>query len=322
MRLTQHILDKIEELRLQYPNATSIGFGKKQSNGVETGEFAIIVGVKEKKDTSLIPANELLPVEVIVSNQSLKTDVVEVYENFVLGTCSSSCGNINPGTNNAANRATVRPIQGGTSMSSRNNNTTVGTLGGIVRHTDSGCTVGLTNNHVSISDAFFTTARDSNGILENDYDPVNRVYQNGEQGSSTPTSLNFGVSLRYVPIHPLSTGLVNQVDAAIFSIDESAFSISQSWNQVGLESILGNNAPPFASTTELDNLLATNPRVYSSGRTTGAKGFTPDCPMTIHQTGVTINLEYKLQGVGTLCQFSRSISFIKPTQEEPNAQKP
>jgi hypothetical protein len=125
MRLTQHILDKIEELRLQYPNATSIGFGKKQSNGVETGEFAIIVGVKEKKDTSLIPANELLPVEVIVSNQSLKTDVIEVYETFVLGTCSSSCGNTSPGANNAANRATVRPIQGGTSMSSRNNNTTV-----------------------------------------------------------------------------------------------------------------------------------------------------------------------------------------------------
>ena len=57
MILTQDILDKIAELRLNYPNATSIGFGKKQSNGVETGEFAIIVGVKEKKDISVVPAN-------------------------------------------------------------------------------------------------------------------------------------------------------------------------------------------------------------------------------------------------------------------------
>ena len=101
MILTQDILDKIEELRLQYPNATSIGFGKKQSNGVETGEFAIIVGVKEKKDISLVPEKELIPVQVVVSNQSIKTDVTEVYENFVLGTCSSTCGNINPGANNA-----------------------------------------------------------------------------------------------------------------------------------------------------------------------------------------------------------------------------
>ena len=309
-------------MRLQYPNATSIGFGKKQSNGVETGEFAIIVGVKEKKDISLVPANEVIPVEVVVNNESLKTDIIEVYENFVLGTCSSTCGKTSFGSNNAANRATVRPIQGGTSMSSRNNNTTVGTLGGIVRHTDSGCTVGLTNNHVIIDDAFFTSDRDINGALENDYDPVNRVYQNGEQGPGTPTDLNFGVSLRYVPIHPISTGNVNQVDAAIFSIEESEFAIGQSWNQVGLESILGSDAPPFASTSELDNLLATNPRLYSSGRTTGAKGFVPDCPMTVHQTGVTISLYYQLQGFGALCQFNRAIAFIKPTQEEPNAQNP
>ena len=159
--------------------------------------------------------------------------------------------------------------------------------------------VGLTNNHVSIGDAFYTAYRNVNGIKENEYDPVNKSFQTGEGNWNSAT--NLGVSLRYVPIHPASSGIANQVDAALTSLDASRFDQNESWSQEGLESILGTNPPPFASSIEIDNLVNTNPRVYSTGRTLGPKGLMPNCPVVITDIGVSFNIGYQLQKPGGLC---------------------
>ena len=75
MSVTKEILDKIDELRLQYPNATSISYGKKIKDGVDTGEFAIRVSVKEKKPLSELDESEVVASQVTVDNQFIKTDI-------------------------------------------------------------------------------------------------------------------------------------------------------------------------------------------------------------------------------------------------------
>jgi len=335
MEVTQAVHDKILELHKLYPKATGIGLGKKIVNGVDTGEFAIQIAVPEKKPISQIPADELVSAEVDIDGLKIKTDVVEISYNIRM-TCDSDCGNINPNPHNADNRATQRPLKSGIAVSSRNNDSTVGTLGGFVIHSETNGVVGLTNNHVSINDAFFTSDRDINGFLLNDAFPVNRVYNN-VQGPSTPTSNNFGVSLRYVPIHSIASGQVNQVDAAICSVAQEDFSSTASWLQVGLESIMGPDAPPFASTQELDNILATNPPLYTAGYRTGAKGLEPECPLRVssspqlvspicyqmqNPTQADLNLLCVDSDYAVPCTFTRSIQFVKPTQEDPNSQTP
>lgn len=343
MNLTKDILAKIDELRLKYPNATSVSFGKKIKDGEDTGEFAIRIAVKEKKPLSELKESEVIESEVTVDNSSIKTDVVTGSKFITTADCTGNlsyggCGwfDAQPAPNNQANRQFQQSVRGGLSMTSSNMQFTVGTMGGVVT-TDSGCIVGLTNNHVSIQDAFFTSNRSTTGTIQNDYNPVNKVYQGQE---NYPYSPNFtsvtqvGVSLRYVPIHAASTGLINQVDGAIFSISQDRFDANLAWQQIGLEA-LNAYAPQFATTNEIDNLLATNPRVYSSGRTTGPKGLMPDCPMVIIETGVAAQIEYNMQippgtppganganwaPYAVLCNFNDCIKYAKPGQDQPNFQ--
>lgn len=335
-KITKEVSKKIKELAIQYPQAVSIGLGKKITNGVDTGEFAIVISIPKKKKLSELTSSEIIVDNVTIENEGVvKVDIIEETIIQHLG-CDAFCGNTAAGSNNAANRATNQLMQGGISFSSRNNTKTIGTLGGMVKHVETGTTVGLTNNHVSINDAFYTSDRDINNQYLNDAFPVNRVYQNAENGSNTPVSNNMGVSLRYVPIHKKSTGIWNQVDAAICSIVESRFNINTAWNQIGLESILGSTAPPFASTAELDLLLTINPRVYSSGRTTGPKGLMPECPMTISAVDALItSIGYQMQNPTqanlsdgqnspyyVVCQFDRAIKFVKPNNDTPDSTVP
>jgi hypothetical protein len=318
---TKEIRNKIAELRAEYPNATSIGWGKKVVGGVETDEFAIRIAVAKKQPISKLKSVDIVPNSVEVGGEIVKTDVIE--HNQVLSlSCNSLCGQI-AGSNSVVNRSYTRPLIGGLSMSTLNNCTTVGTMGGIVKHPASGTTVGLTNNHVSINDAFFTSDRNINGILQNDFDGPNKLYQPGESGCTVPAANFCGLSLRYVPIHAAFTNIVNQVDAAIFAINETAFNINQSWKQAGLEAFLGSEAPPFASTSEIDNLLVEKSYLYSTGRTTGPKGGA-DCPLAVHALGVSFSIGYQMQsGSGTppsnlvTCLFDNAIAFVKPQVEDP-----
>ena len=331
MKLTKDILAKIDELHKKYPNITSVSFGKKTKDGVATGEYSINVTVEKKKPLSELKSSEVIESTVQVGDTILKTDVSEMSQPITLNCgdnlSSGGCGFFPAGPNNQENRATQQVIKGGLSMSTENNDCTVGTLGGIVNHPKSGCVVGLTNNHVSIGDAFYTAYRDVNGIKENEYDPVNRSFQTGEGNWNSAT--NLGVSLRYVPIHPVSSGIANQVDAALTSLDASRFDQNESWLQEGLESILGTNPPPFASSIEIDNLVNTNPRVYSTGRTLGPKGLMPNCPVVITDIGVSFNIGYQLQKPGGLCPgnqyqemcfFNNIIKYAKPLPSNPNNQ--
>jgi hypothetical protein len=120
-----------------------------------------------------------------------------------------------------------------------------------------------------------------------------------------------GQSLRYVPIVKQSTGN-NYVDGAIFSVEAADINIATSYRQAGVSDY---TLPlPFASTAEIDNLMTTNPMIYSSGRTTGPKGGA-SCPMRIFSLFSSTALVYKLQGGTAVCQFNDQIIYVKPEND-------
>lgn len=290
------------------PNINNVSYGYKFVGNEQTNELCIMYGVEQKKPLSELSPEEILPSTITVGEQVLKTDVYEVSKAELL-VCNAYCGQV-AGPNSADNRAYTRPLKGGLSITSTNNTSTVGTMGFIGVHTETQTLVGVTNNHVTIQDAFYTSERNLFGVIKNEYSPVDYVYQNGETGSiPTNPAYTIGQSLRYVPI---SKNNMNYVDGAIFSLEAEDVDMATSYQQAGVNDY---TLPlPFATTSEIDNLLTTNPMLYSSGRTTGPKGGS-SCPMRIFALFSSTILTYKLQGTSTYCQFLDQITFVKPVND-------
>lgn len=311
----ENIKLKVQELAETTPGINNVSYGFKFVGGEQTNELCIIYGVEEKKPLSELSSEEILPSNVTVGEQVLKTDVFQIGRAELLA-CNAACGQI-AGPNSAANRAFTRPLKGGLSITSTNNVTTVGTMGFIGVHTETQTLVGVTNNHVLIQDAFFTSERNLAGVIKNEYSPIDYVYQNGETGSvPVDPAYTIGQSLRYVPIFKQGNG-DNYVDGAICSLEAADVDIATSYQQAG---VTDYTLPlPFASTAEIDGMLTTgspyyNPMIYSSGRTTGPKGGVT-CPMRIFSIFSSTILTYNLQGVATICQFLDQIVYVKPEND-------
>jgi hypothetical protein len=306
----ENIKLKVQELAASTPNINSVSYGYKFVGGEQTSELSIIYGVEQKKPIHELSVGELLPNEITVGDQVLRTDVYEVSRAELIA-CNAACGEI-AGPSSAVNRALTRPLVGGLSITSTNNVSSVGTMGFIAVHSETQTFVGVTNNHVTIQDAFYTSERNLSGVIKNEYSPVDYIYQNGETGSiPTDPAYTIGQSLRYVPIVKQTTG-TNYVDAAMFSLEAADISLGASYQQAG---VTDYTLPlPFASTAEIDNLLTSNPMLYSSGRTTGPKGGA-SCPVRVFALFTTVNLTYNLQGVATLTSFIDQITFVKPEND-------
>lgn len=301
----ENIKLKVQELAQSNPNVNSIAYGYKFVGGEQTNELCIMYGVQEKKPLSELSPEEIVPTEITVGEQVLRTDVYQV-DMAELIACNPLCGEI-AGPSSAVNRAVTRPLVGGLSITSTNNGATVGTMGFIGVHTETQTLVGVTNNHVTIQDAFYTSERNLAGIIQNEYSPIDYVYQNGE--GVNPLNI-VGQSLRYVPIVKQATG-DNYVDGAIFSLEAADVNIATSYQQAGVSYTL---PLPFASTAEINNLLTTNPMLYSSGRTTGPKGGA-SCPVRVFALFTTVNLLYKYQGGTAVTRFIDQITFVKPEND-------
>ena len=315
------ILLKIEELGKELflnnnsfntsSNITSISYGYKHVNNIQTDELCIVYTVKEKK-----PISELLPSEIIsktisIDNALVKTDVKELHSIELLA-CNPVCGQV-AGPSSAANRAYTRPLKGGLSITSTNTVTTVGTMGFIAVHTATNTLVGVTNNHVVIQDAYIACDRVNSPPYENEYQPINSVYQNGEAGIIPPPNFTIGQTLKYKPIYTIAT---NDVDCAIFSLRQPDIDMTNPSTSVMQSGEAYTAALPFATTAEINNLLVSNPMLYSSGRTTGPKGGAA-CPLRILSTFNVFSILYPLQGINVPCTFTNVLSFVKP-EFDPN----
>jgi hypothetical protein len=241
-----------------------------------------------------------------------------------------------PGTyTSLANRQTQRGLKGGVSITSTSKSTpftnagSVGTMGLVCQDSASGALVGLTNNHVVIRDAFYTSQRTFTNP-QNEYDLVDSsntiqgdfIYQTGEsQPVSAGGAQEIGRVMRYVPIYSSASivanpSLTNKVDAAIFSLyctsstGATIIDFTSSFQQLGLTY---TSSMPFASTAEIDNLINNNYEFYSSGRTTGPKG-SPDtlCPLRMFSY-TSFPISFPLQGTNTLSYFTDVIAYVKPS---------
>lgn len=306
----ENIKLKVQELASSTPNVNSISYGYKFIGGEQTDELSIIYGVEQKKPRHELSIEELLPTEITIGDQVLRTDVYEVSRAELIA-CNAYCGQV-AGPNSAVNRALTRPLVGGLSITSTNNVSTVGTMGFIAVDKGTQTLVGITNNHVTIQDAFYTSERNLAGVIQNEYSPVDYIYQNGETGSvPVDPSYTIGQSLRYVPIVKQSTGN-NYVDAAMFSLSAADVDIATSYQQAGVNDYI--DPLPFASTAEIDNLLVSNPMLYSSGRTTGPKGGA-SCPLRVFALFTSLTPIYHLQGVNTPATFLDAIVYVKPEND-------
>jgi hypothetical protein len=240
-----------------------------------------------------------------------------------------------PGTYaNLANRQTQRGVKGGISITSTSKSSpftnagSVGTMGLVCQDSASGALVGLTNNHVVIRDAYYTSQRTYNNP-QNEYDLIDSsstvqgdlIYQTGEIQPVSPGGIReIGRVMRYVPIYTSASivanpSLTNKVDAALFSLyctsstGATIINFTSSFQQLGLTY---TSSMPFASTAEINNALTNNYDLYSSGRTTGPKG-SPGTLCPIKMFGyASFPISFPLQGTQTLSYFTDVIAFVKP----------
>jgi len=302
-----HIKLKIQELAKENTyNASSISYGYKFVGKTQTNELCIIFSVSKKKSITELLDSEIIPSSITLEDRVLKTDVFETDMPELL-VCNGACGQ-NAGANSIVNRTFTRPLVGGLSVTSTNLVTTVGTLGFIGVHINTQTLVGVTNNHVLIQDAFYTSERNLTGLIKNEYTPIDSVYQHGETGSIPPSNFIIGETLRYVPIQQATP---NKVDCSIFSINESDIGIEAISSSVRQAGDAYTNPLPFATTAEIDDLLETNPMIYSSGRTTGPKGGVT-CPIRIFALFTAFPINYNKQGAQTTVYFEDQITFVKP----------
>lgn len=313
--LTEEIKNLIIDFNNQTPNDVGVGYGYKIKNGEVTSDHSIIFFVKEKKSLTELKPEEVLPSgDIELSNTKLKTDVIGIGDVSAFA-CNSSCDSWQ--TIPPANRQYIRPIQGGISLTSQTKLGKVGTLGFIAVDTTTQALVGVTNNHVVIRDAFYTSQRNPAGPIQNEYDITDggtrnsdTAFQPGET-LTPPTNYKVGEVVRYVPM--FLTGGVNKVDGALISVECSpTTSIEESFKQFGLSF---SSPYQFASTSEIDSLLTSNPMLYSSGRTTGVKQGLP-CPLRTYSLGVNIPVSgYNLQGTSQVVNFQDLIAFVRPTND-------
>jgi hypothetical protein len=313
MILTESIKEKIQELFKSTPDNIGVSYGKKVTNGKFTGEVGIVFSVERKLPLENIDENQILPSSINIDGVDYVTDVIQVGVVKTLACDSTTLNNCYGWQSSPpGNRATIRPLVGGISITSNNNSNNVGTLGFIAVDSTTQALVGVSNNHVVIGDAFYTSDRNLNGIIQNELS--NGVYQNGES-SETPEKY-IGQVLRYVPLKLPSVGNppypTNQVDGALFSVTSEVISNTESFKQFGLSY---TNPMPFASTAEINSLLSINPSVYSSGRTSGAKG-EGLCTLVISAVGSSSFVNgYDLQNVKKPAYFTDLIEFTRTNPE-------
>ena len=343
MMITEDINKILEQWFENTPDGINVGYGFKQTNGEYNGEICIQFLVEEKKPLSELTEDEVLPSEIKINDDLIiKTDVIQVGKIFPMQ-CNTSTpiSVVNPCesfiTTPPTNRSAFATLKGGISITSVRKGNSVGTLGMIVQDVHTNALVGLTNNHVVISNSIKAEYQNLNSALLNNFpitneiNPDNTACQPGESGFQP--NLSFGQVVRYVPLIPDKTvypsgsytnnptiPMYNQVDGALVSVDCTKIDFNQSWKVSGFETLMSNPLP-FATTAEIDNLLVTNPKLYSSGRTTGPKGIGGvGCELRVLGVNVVSavgtyswHLATGNQQYSTYANYNNLISYYKPS---------
>jgi len=313
--MIKKIKEEIKNLFENTPKEIGVMYGKKITNNEFTDEKSIVFLVPKKKPISELNENEILPKEVVIDGLVYKTDVIECSPKPLCDPqYSNSCYDWQVAQ--PPNMDTYRPLLGGIEISSVNKACEAGTLGFIAVDIESDALVGVTNNHVVVTDPFYTLYRNLTTLVYNEIG--NKILQSANCPPFSPPCIEnwtLGGVVRYVPLYPFGYG-TNYVDGALISVHDSTISNETSWQQLGLDGV--TSPPEFATTAEIDDLLNNPPsEVWSAGRTTGAKQGI--CGLSIYGLGASLNVgPYGLQTAATGANFEDLIAFTRIDLTCPN----
>jgi hypothetical protein len=299
MKLNTTLKERISNLyNTTSDNIISVGLGRKTKNGVETGEIGVVFGVEKKIPINDLPKDEILPNSIFVNGQEYKTDVLQTDIPKMCACYSSG----DPEITRLQNLATApSPLKGGQEITMYPNFFTpssriIGTLGFIGTDNIDGKIVAVTNAHVACAKKLIASQRD---FVEEESLPYNTIeryplydntlkFPSGAMKNNASFVFPFPRIKRYVPQYKQGEG-INYADVGIYTVLEEYVNNEsyQVWQPTTVTSY--PSALPFATTAELDNILSTNPIVYSTGRTTGPKGYgsSPSCRLKINGIGIT-----------------------------------
>lgn len=360
MILTQSIRELINNEYHRTDNSViSVQLGKKVKNGIETNETCIVYGVKKKIPLGEIPADKVLPSNIIIEGQSIKTDVIELGQIKYVAGCwgawryvdsdgdgqSDSISELITNSSRITpHRSLTRPLKPGVTILNfaekfdpNTDGFSIGTMGLICVDNDTNTLVGVTNNHVIIKNAFIASERNPlstawstlNGINATqagvDYSVPNGITQMSESDFTRTNSVQLIINNiigRVKKYQPITSNGNNFIDIAIFTLNSTAISYSESFKQLGLPT---NTPPmPFATTQEINAILTSDNDLISCGRTTGAKGI-DGCGLKASGVGANILVEnigynkYDSPSGDALIDFADCISFStrNTTQDSP-----
>ncbi len=121
----QSLHPQAEEMLMKLPGVVGVGIGLKETGSGLTDEAAFRVYVERKKAPADVPADQLIPGEIL----GVKTDVIELDK-----------------TELHADEAEYRPVKGG--IQTGNGSGALGTVGCVAKRTADNATVILSNHHV------------------------------------------------------------------------------------------------------------------------------------------------------------------------------
>ena len=312
MQLTEELKKELEKLYRDTPdNIHGVSLGHKYKNGFKTDQIGVVFDVERKLSESDLSDDQILPKTINIGDQEYITDVKETQKAEMLACyCSANPCPTDPNISRlqpaVSGMAALFPMRGGQEIIEFPTNWTpadgggysiaLGTLGFFCVDNIDNKIVGVTNSHVVCNRRSFASERDlsvENSDFYNTAEP--RAWVNGSNynpGALTVNGSNNSLVAQYIKRYqPVSISDYSYSDVALLAMVPSVISSTDSykvWQPIGTTDYTGFLT--FASTAEIDNLLTTNPRVYSTGRTTGPKGYTNTSTCRLRVTGVGVYL--------------------------------
>lgn len=317
--MSNHINTKIqsaiEQLYLSTPETIhGVGLGIKTIGGGCTGITGIIFTVDKKLPLSQLAPSEILPKTITIAGIDYPTDIVErprISAHTCYDVSDPNVARLQPAR---SGYSALIPFRGGQEIipfpygwEDVSTPYNIGTLGGFVVDNDDSKIVGITNAHVAIYDNRMLIASQRDIVQEaldtyNSFEPQ-PFFVFGDQhpgaitlhDSDNDNTLEYFLAAQYIKRYsPLYNNQLNYVDCALLIMNPNVLNNNsyKVWQPIGNPD--NNNFLPFASTAEIDSLLSINTFLYSTGSSSGPKGYggAASCRLVIDQIDFASTINY------------------------------
>lgn len=308
-----NIQSTIENIYDNTPESINkVMLGYKQINNQQTETVAIVYEVDKKKPLSELAANEVIPTSLNIDGITYPTDVVEDSRKIEFLTCYTNYSGDPEILRLQGNPSLLTPIMGGqeilqfptswTSTGGTGYSVPIGTLGFIAVDNIDNRVVGLTNAHVVCRDLVENSDRTGTQLTDtyNLYEQVRWIGNNTPYNPGAACRNNTSLVLASTSLKrytPYSSNNTNYLDACVIGFNSAITGlITNNSYQIHRPTTVAPSSAyiPFATATEINNLLTTSGvRLYSTGRTTGPKGWgsTASCQLVVDAVAVSASVD-------------------------------